>query len=81
MTVEDLQDGRQRSNFDVPTRGLIGFWSFIINLTKGTGVVNSEFVRYDEFRGEIKKVLKGAIISTITGTTTAYALRDVETKG
>jgi len=74
MGVEDLPDGRQRATFDVPTRGLLGFRSFVTNLTKGTGVVNSEFVRYDEFRGEIKKVLKGAIISTCGGQTTAYAL-------
>lgn len=60
---------------------MLGFRSFITNLTKGTGVVNSEFVRFDEFRGEIKKVLKGAIISTCAGMTTSYALKDVEMKG
>jgi len=50
-------------------------------LTKGTGIVNTEFLKFDEYRGEIKRVLKGAIISTATGATTAYSLKDVEGKG
>jgi len=50
--------------FDVPTRGMIGFRTFLTNITKGKGILNAEFNRFDECRGEIKKVLKGAIIST-----------------
>ena len=36
---------------------------------------------FNGFRGDVKKTSKGAIISTQEGTTTAYALKDVESKG
>lgn len=81
LSCEDTTDGKQRLNFDVPTRGMIGFRTYLTSLSKGQAILNAEFDRYDEFRGEVKKTLKGAIISTAQGPTTAFALKDVETKG
>lgn len=81
LSCEDTSDGKQKLNFDVPTRGMIGFRTYLTSLTKGQAILNAEFDRYDEFRGEVKKTLKGAIISTAQGMTTAFALKDVETKG
>lgn len=81
LGCEDTNDGKQKLRFDVPTRGMIGFRTFLTNLTKGQAILNAEFDRFDESRGEVKKVLKGAIISTASGQTTAFALKDVETKG
>lgn len=74
-------DKRELLNFSVPTRGLIGFRSQLISETRGTAVIRSEFLEYDLHRGDVKKSNKGAIISTQEGMTTAYALKDVETKG
>lgn len=74
-------DKREVLEFSVPSRGLIGFRSQLIGDTRGTAVMRSEFLEYDLERGDIKKTNKGAIISTAEGTTTPYALKDVETKG
>ncbi|CAI2387054.1 unnamed protein product [Moneuplotes crassus] len=74
-------DGRDVLEFQVPSRGLIGFRSQLIGDTRGTAVMKSEFLEYDYHRGDVKKSNKGAIISTAEGTTTPYALKDVETKG
>lgn len=74
-------DKRDVLEFNVPSRGLIGFRSQLIGDTRGTAVMKSEFLEYDFHRGDVKKSNKGAIISTAEGVTTPYALKDIETKG
>lgn len=67
--------------FKVPSRGMLGFRSELINDTRGTALMRSQFLEYDDHAGAVKKSNKGAIISTAAGTSTAYALRDIEEKG
>ena len=67
--------------FKVPSRGMLGFRQFLVAETRGTAQLQSTFMEYDEWCGAIKKTAKGAIISTASGTTTSYALRDVQEKG
>ena len=74
-------DNRELLIFTVPSRGLIGFRSQLIGSTRGTAVLKTEFLEYELNRGPVKKSNKGAIISTAEGFTTAYGLRDIETKG
>ena len=81
LDTKQTPDGREVLFFNVPSRGLIGFRSQLIGDTRGTAVMKTEFLEYDYHRGDVKKSNKGAIISTQEGTTTAYSLRDVETKG
>ena len=65
----------------MPSRGLLGFRGYVTTLTRGTGIFQSQFLEYDSWAGEVKKTSKGALISTAPGTTTAYALAGVQTKG
>ena len=65
----------------MPSRGLLGFRSFVTTLTRGTGIFQSQFSEYDAWAGDVKKSAKGALISTAKGNTTAYALDKVQTKG
>ncbi len=81
LSAEDQPDGRQLLKFKIPSRGMLGFRSELINDTRGTALMRSQFLEYDEFAGLVKKNPKGAIISTAQGTSTAYALRDIEEKG
>ena len=81
LSAEDQPDGRQLVKFKVPSRGLLGFRSQLINDTRGSSLMKSQFLEYDEHAGPVKKNPKGAIISTASGPTTAYSLRDVEEKG
>ena len=81
-TENDKNDpDRQILTFKVPSRGLLGFRSRLTNDTRGTSLFRQEFMQYDEFAGPIKKTVKGAIISSTPGQTSAYALRDIEEKG
>eukprot|EP00347_Sterkiella_histriomuscorum_P012488 403368384 len=81
LSADDQPDGRQMLKFKVPSRGLLGFRTELVNDTRGTALMRSQFLEYDEYCGSIKKNPKGAIISMAQGNTTAYALRDVEEKG
>ena len=81
LSAEDQPDGRQLVKFKVPSRGLLGFRTELVNDTRGSALMKSQFLEYDEHAGAVKKNPKGAIISTAAGMTTAYALRDVEEKG
>lgn len=60
---------------------MLGFRTELINDTRGTALMRSQFMEYDEHAGDVKKNNKGAIISTAQGLSTAYALRDIEEKG
>ena len=67
--------------FKVPSRGMLGFRTYLIQETRGTSQMVSSFSEYDSMAGEVKKSSKGAIISTAEGMTTSYSLKDVEEKG
>lgn len=60
---------------------MLGFRTELINDTRGSALMKSQFLEYDDHAGPVKKNPKGAIISTAAGMTTAYSLRDVEEKG
>jgi GTP-binding protein len=60
--------------FAVPTRGLIGVRNLFLTATKGQGIMNTLFLGYEEFKGEIKSREHGSIVSTATGETNNYGL-------
>lgn len=71
----------KRLHFSVPTRGMIGFRSELLNDTKGTAILESYFFEYQDYRGPLKKNNKGALISTSEGMCTAYSLKTLEKFG
>ena len=46
--------GRVRLEYEVPSRGLIGFRGEFLTETKGTGLLNTLFLRFDKWQGEMK---------------------------
>ena len=74
-------DGTVHLVYRIPTRGLLGFRSEFINLTRGTGVLNSLFAGYQPLAGEIAVQRSGSLIAVETGTTTTYGLENAETRG
>ena len=76
MDVQEQKDGRQLLTFKVPSRGLLGFRTYLTAETRGTAQMQSTFLEYDSWAGAVKKNSRGAIISCAAGDTTAYALRD-----
>jgi GTP-binding protein len=77
----DHGTGRVRMDFEVPSRGLIGFRSEFLVDTKGTGLFNSMFLRWGEWLGEISIRLTGALVADRAGTATNYALYNLQERG
>ena len=75
------ENGVTYMEFEVPTRGLLGFRSRFIIETKGEGIIYSSFDRYDEYKGPIEKRDVGSMISGFTGTAMAFSLWNLEDRG
>lgn len=73
--------GRTRLEFKIPSRGLIGYRSEFLTDTRGTGLLNTQFNGYDEYKGEISSRNTGSMISDRQGVSTAYALWNLEERG
>jgi GTP-binding protein len=67
--------------YKIPTRGFLGFRSEFMTLTKGMGTISSIFLDYEEFAGELTKRDNGVLIAMEAGTTTAYSLFNLESRG
>ena len=65
----------------VPMRGLIGFETDLVNMTKGMGVMSHLFHEYGEDRGEIAARKNGSLVSMDQGEATAYALNMAQERG
>ncbi len=65
----------------IPTRGLIGFESDLVNLTRGEGLMSHLFREYAPFKGELEGRTRGVMVSMEPGTSTAYALNNIQARG
>jgi GTP-binding protein len=65
----------------IPTRGLIGFETDLVNQTRGLGVMSHLFHEYGPDRGEIAARKNGSLVSMEAGEATAYALNAVQERG
>ncbi|HVP68201.1 MAG TPA: translational GTPase TypA [Anaeromyxobacteraceae bacterium] len=73
VDMQRLGSGRTRLQFRVPARGLIGFRSEFLTLTRGEGILSSQFDGYEPWQGRIEKRQAGAIVSDREGVAVAYA--------
>ena len=73
--------GIVRMEFDIPTRGLIGYRSDFLTDTRGLGIMAARFVGYGPWRGEISARSRGSMVSMDTGEGTAYTLENLQIRG
>ncbi len=74
-------DSSTRLTYVIPTRGLIGFRSNFLTLTRGLGTMSSIFDGYKPYRGEIASRTVGSLIAKDPGKITRYAYEDVQERG
>ena len=74
-------NGITNMEFEVPTRGLLGFRSRFVIETKGEGIMYSSFDHYEEYKGPIEKRDVGSMISGVGGTAMAFSLWNLEERG
>jgi GTP-binding protein len=65
----------------IPTRGLIGFETDLVNITKGHGIASHLFKKYDSHKGNIPSRSKGVLVSMESGISMAYALESIQERG
>src|SRR5256884_9102177 len=70
--------GRVRLEFEAPSRGLIGFRNEFLTETKGTGLLNTIFLRWGEWMGEMRGRSTGSLVADRMGETTTYALYNIQ---
>ena len=70
-----------RMEFDVPSRGLIGFRTTFLTETRGAGIANSYSIGHRPWAGEIKGRPTGSLVADRSGQVTAYALMQLADRG
>ena len=81
IDLKDTGKDKKRLIFHAPTRGLMGYTSRFLTLTKGTGVINRIFHGYGKFEGEMDGRKNGALISMATGKAVAFAIFNLQARG
>ncbi len=81
VDIKTDSKGNAQHLFKIPTRGLIGFRSFFLRITRGNGIMNFQPIESQPVEGEIKSTRSGAIISTETGMSTAYSIKTIQERG
>ena len=82
--LSDMQPdgrGRVRLEYRVPARGLIGFSTEFLNLTRGTGLMSHIFDGYEAYKGDIDGRKNGVLISHEDGEIFTYALGKLDDRG
>ena len=72
---------RIRLEFAIPSRGLFGYKSQFLTETRGEGVMNSIFMEYQPFKGEITKRIGGSLVAYENGEAITYGLFNAQGRG
>ena len=81
IDLKDTGKDKKRLIFHAPTRGLMGYTSRFLTLTKGNGVINRIFHSYGKFEGEMEVRRNGALISMEKGKAVAFAIYNLQARG
>ncbi len=81
IELKDTGKNKKRLIFHAPTRGLMGYTSRFLTLTKGNGVINKIFHGYGPFEGEMEGRKNGALISMEQGKAVAFAIFNLQARG
>jgi GTP-binding protein len=73
--------GRVRMEFEIPSRGLIGFRNEFLTETKGTGLLNTIFLRWGQWQGELSGRGTGSLVADRPGVATGYSIFNLQERG
>jgi GTP-binding protein len=74
-------NGTTKIEYYIPTRGLLGFRSEFIMDTRGKGIMDHSFYRYERYKGDITRRVNGVQISGDNGISVAFALWNLQERG
>jgi len=76
-----VERGASHMDFAIPTRGLIGLRNEFLTTTKGQGIMNSIFLGYEPYKGELTSDNHGSLVSSETGLSNSYGLIMAQERG
>jgi len=81
ISTTQTATGALRIEFEIPTRGLIGYRSEFLTDTRGRGIMSARFIGYGPWRGDIVSRSRGSMVSLESGDATAYQLASLQERG
>ncbi|MBQ8279835.1 MAG: translational GTPase TypA [Roseburia sp.] len=79
--MKPIAGGYTRLEFNIPSRGLIGYRGEFLTDTKGNGIINTIFNGYDTYRGDISYRQLGSLIAYESGESVTYGLFSAQDRG
>ena len=81
MTKMEMVNDRVHLEFVIPSRGIMGMRTFVMNVSAGEAIMAHRFLEYQPWKGEIVKRNNGSLIAMEAGTAYAYALDKLQDRG
>lgn len=81
QSLNPLGDDRNRVEFEIPSRGLIGYRSQFLTDTRGEGIMSSRYIGHKDYAGDMLSRQNGSLISDRSGKATPYALFNLLSSG
>ena len=81
VNMEPAEDGHTKIEFNIPSRGLIGYRTEFLTDTKGEGTMASIFKGYEPYKGEVVSRVRGTIVAFEAGKSITYGLYNAQEKG
>ncbi len=81
MTIMEPKGDLMHLEFNIPSRGIMGLRTLVLNLSAGEAIMAHRFTSYEPWKGDIPRRLAGTLISHETGTAIAYALNNLQDRG
>lgn len=79
--IENQARGLLRIEFEIPTRGLIGYRGEFLTDTRGLGIMSNCYMGYGPWAGDLTARSRGSLVSLDTGEATAYQLENLQDRG
>ena len=73
--------GNVSLEFHVPTKGLIGFRNSFVTITRGEGIMNTTFLGYQPWHGNMDSIRSGALVASEQGKAVTYGLSNAQGRG
>lgn len=73
--------GNVHLEYRIPTRGLIGFASVFLTITRGEGIMNTLFLDYEPWLGDIDSTRSGVLVAAVEGHALTYGLNNAQGRG
>jgi len=81
MDMHTDEHGNVHLVFQIPTKGLLGFRSSFLTSTRGESIMNTIFLGYEPWKGEIVSTRNGVLVASEGGVSTPYGLANAQGRG